>query len=112
MAEYLYWYKAYVTDVHDGDSITVDIDLGFKMTMNHTKLRLANIDAPEIRGSERPAGLISRDWLRDKILNKWVTLNTVKDRTGKYGRYLAYVYLDGENLNDTMLDEGLAEKYK
>ena len=109
--EYLYWYNAYVTKVYDGDTITVDIDLGFSTIVKGMKLRLADIDTPELRGDEREQGLISRDWLREKVLDKWISVKTVRDKTGKYGRYLAYIYLDDENLNETMLNEGLAEKY-
>jgi len=50
-------------------------------------------------------------WLEERILNKWVTIKTVRDTTGKYGRYLSYVYVDDVNLNEQMLIEGLAERY-
>jgi len=109
--EYLFWYKAYVTGVYDGDSITVDIDLGFGIIMKDKKIRLADIDTPELRGDEKDQGIISRDWLRNKILNKHITINTIKDTSGKYGRYLAFVYYDNVNLNEQMLNEGLAKKY-
>lgn len=109
--DYLYWYKAYVTKVYDGDTITVDIDLGFGITMKKQKLRLADINTPEIRGEEREQGIISRDWLSERILNKEITINTIRDTSGKYGRYLGYIYYNDENLNETMLNEGLAEKY-
>ena len=110
--EYLYWYKAYVTGVYDGDSITIDIDLGFGIIMKKQKIRLAEIDTPELRGDEREQGLISRDWLREKILEKNISINTIKDTTGKYGRYIGYIYLNGINLNEQMLNEGLAEDYE
>jgi micrococcal nuclease len=107
----LYWYNAYVTGVYDGDTITVNIDLGFNTVINGMKIRLADIDTPELRGDERERGLISRDWLREKVLNKWINVNTVKDSKGKYGRYIAHIYIDGENINETLLAEGLADKY-
>ncbi|MBC8147433.1 MAG: thermonuclease family protein [Bacteroidetes bacterium] len=106
-----YVYTAYVIDVYDGDSITVDIDLGFGIIMTSKKIRLYGIDAPEIRGDERERGLISKDWLSKKIEGEQIILKTYKDRTGKYGRYLADIYFNGENLNELMLKEGLAEKY-
>jgi len=109
--KFLYWYKAYVTNVYDGDSITVDIDLGFGIIMKNKKIRLAEIDAPEIRGKEKEQGIISKEWLKNKILNKNITINTTKDKTGKYGRYLAYIYINNENLNESMLNNGLAKKY-
>ena len=97
--------------MYDGDSITVDIDLGFGIIMTSKKIRLYGIDAPEIRGDERERGLISKDWLSKKIEGEQIILKTYKDRTGKYGRYLADIYFNGENLNELMLKEGLAEKY-
>ena len=111
--EYLYWYKALVTDVYDGDSITIDIDLGFGIIMKKQKIRLAGIDTPELRGDEREQGLISRDWLREKILDKNISINTVKDITGKYGRYLGYIYTDEYeiSLNEVMINEGLGNPY-
>ena len=108
----LYTYKALVIDVYDGDSITVELDLGFKIQFT-AKIRLANIDTPEIRGEERPDGLISKEWVENKILNKWVIIKTNKDKTGKYGRYLGEIWLEGEeiSINEQLINEGLAERY-
>lgn len=77
--------------------------------MNAEKVRLFRINTPEVRGKEREEGLISRDWLRDKILGKDVVLHTHKDKKGKYGRWIADVYLNDECLNDSLVAEGLAE---
>ena len=109
----LYCYKAFVTSVYDGDTCTADIDLGLGVFVKGEKLRFSRIDAPEIRGEEREAGLRSRDFLRDKIDGKQIIVQTVKDRKGKYGRYLAEVSLpdiNGNliNLNDMLVQEGLA----
>ena len=60
-------YRALVTRVYDGDTITADIDLGFGVLLTKQKLRLNSVKAPEIRGKNRAAGLISRDALREKI---------------------------------------------
>ena len=105
----LYHYKAWVTKVYDGDTITVDIDLGFHIWMKKEKIRLYRINTPEVRGAERPEGLKSRDWLREQILEKEVTLVTYRDRKGKYGRWLADVMLDGICINDELVKQGLAE---
>ena len=59
----LYTYNARCTSVYDGDSITVDIDLGFNHWMLNQKIRLFGINTPEVRGAERPSGLIARDRL-------------------------------------------------
>ena len=56
----MYTYLARVTKVYDGDTLTCDIDLGFNMWMRAQKIRLADIDAPELVGPCRPAGLAAR----------------------------------------------------
>lgn len=106
-----YVYRGEVTDVYDGDTITADIDLGLSVWKHGEKLRLHRIDAPEVRGKQRPAGLSSRNWLRQKILGKTVIIQTIKDQKGKYGRYLAEIWLDGKNINDLLVKSGHA-KYK
>jgi micrococcal nuclease len=106
-----YKYKAFVTGVYDGDTITVDIDYGMDIWRKDVKLRLAYIDTPEIRGAERPEGLRVRDYVRDLILDKYITIRTIKDSTGKYGRYLAEVLIGDMNLNDHLIENGMATKY-
>ena len=103
-----YRYRAHVLKIYDGDTITVRVDLGFH-THRIERLRLARIDAWEVRGEERPAGLVARDWLRSQILGRDVIVQTIKDKTGKYGRYIAEVFtLDCENLNDLIVSNGHA----
>ena len=117
MDDQLYNYKAKITDVYDGDSVTIDIDLGFKSWLLGQKLRLFGIDTPEIRGDERPEGLIAKDRLEELVLGKEVIITSYKDRTGKYGRWLATIYLKEEdgtwtNINQLLVDEGLVEIYE
>ena len=107
----MFEYRAFVRRVYDGDTITVDIDLGFDVLMKNQKIRLLGINAPEIRGENRQDGLVSRDFLREKISGKWVVLKTKKDKKGKYGRWLGEVFLEEKNINDLMLSEGMAKKY-
>ena len=107
----MYEYKAIIRSVYDADTITADIDLGFGIIYRGQKLRLMGIDAPEMRGSERPEGIISRDALRKRILHNEVIIKTHKDKKGKYGRWLATVILDGEDVNQWLLAEGLAKPY-
>ncbi len=108
----MYEYRAYVRKVYDADTITVDIELGFDIVVKNQKIRLLGIDAPEVRGKERERGLVSRDQLRGRISNKWIIIKTKQDKKGKYGRWLGTVYLDKENINNWLLEEGLAEEYK
>ena len=106
----MYEYKAIVISVYDADTITVNIDLGFGIWTFKQKVRLYGIDAPEMRGPERADGIESRDWLREKILDKKIVLKTKKDKTGKFGRWIGDVYLPGEeiSLNEQMVRNGLA----
>lgn len=106
---YLYW--ALCVGVYDGDSVTLDISLGLGVYMHNQKVRLLGIDTPELRGEERPLGLQARDRLRELILDKWLLVETVFDRTGKYGRLLGVLYKDGVDINKLLLDEGYASKY-
>lgn len=108
--DFRYQYKATVIDVYDGDTITAKVDLGF-LVSQEMKLRLYGIDTPELRGPERPEGLKVRDILREKILNKEVIIHSYKDKQGKYGRYLANIFLDGEDINQWLVDQGHAQPY-
>jgi len=107
----MYKYFAKITSVYDGDTVTAEVDLGFKVNFTE-KFRLLRINAPELRGLEREDGLISRDRLRELILDKEVIIHTFKDKRGKYGRYLAEILIkvDDEliNVNDWLVTEKLA----
>lgn len=118
--EELYTYKAEVIKAYDADTVTLRIDLGLD-TFREESVRLARIDAPEVRGEEREAGLISRDALREKIVSKEVLIRTYKDKTGKYGRFIVEIFLpytiitesSGEsgliNINDWLVENKYAE---
>ena len=107
----MYEYRAYVRKIYDGDTITVDIDLGFGVVLHNQKIRLLRINAPEIRGEQREKGLVSRDALRNRISNKWIRIKTERDKKGKYGRWLGELWLEEECINDWLVSEGLAEVY-
>jgi micrococcal nuclease len=108
----LYNYKARCKSVYDGDTVTLDIDLGFSTWKMHQKVRLLGINTPEIRGSERLSGLIARDRLRELIEGKDIILASHRDRAGKYGRWLGTIYMNDININQLLLDEGLATIYE
>ena len=104
-----YEYKALVTSVYDGDTITIDLDLGLKSWHIDKKCRLFGIDTPELRGHEKEAGKRARDALRKLILDKEVIVRTEKDKSGKYGRLIVTVYtLDGLNVNEWLVSNGYA----
>lgn len=106
----MYTYQAKVLSVYDGDTITIKIDLGFKITQE-MKIRLENVDAPELRGDQRELGLLARDYLRNLINKKDIIINTVKDEKGKYGRYLGTIMLGDLNVNQHLINKGLANRY-
>ncbi|WP_218841818.1 thermonuclease family protein [Winogradskyella ursingii] len=106
----MYQYKAKIIDVYDGDTVTAMVDLGF-LHFQQMKLRLYGIDTPELRGPERERGLEVRDILREMILDQDVIINSYKDKQGKYGRYLANIFLNGIDINEWLVDNGHAKPY-
>ena len=84
----MYTYRAKVISVYDGDTVTLEVDLGFNVKIKE-KFRLLGINAPEVRGKEKVEGKKSRDYLRAFLKGREVHVATMKDRKGKYGRYLA-----------------------
>lgn len=114
MKNSLYYYKANVTEVYNGDTIGIEIDLGLHTFLKDEKIRLNRINVPEMRGLEKPMGTKSRDFLREKVLGKEILIETIKDKKGKYGRYLGEIWLPNDeggfvNINDLLVTEGFAE---
>ena len=60
----MYEYKAQVVSVYDGETLTVDIDLGFEVWLRKQKIRLAGIDTPEINALEVMSLIDERGWSR------------------------------------------------
>ena len=113
---YEYFVKE-VTNVVDGDTIDVVIDLGFDILFQ-SRVRLAGIDTPESRTSdkaEKVLGLESKEYLKKAIkAAKTVVIKTEKmDSSEKYGRILGWVYLDGSgsSINNEMIEKGYAWGY-
>ena len=109
----LYHYQAKVISVHDGDTCTVDIDLGLTTWKHGEVVRLARVNAPELTGKSARTGARSRDHLRSLIEGRKILLATIRDRREKYGRYLGEVWVDVDgklvNVNDAMVTAGHAE---
>ncbi len=107
----MYTYNAHVVSIYDGDTITVDIDLGFDVILRKIKVRLYGINSPEVRGSTKTKGTVSRDALRARLLDKDIVLKTVQDKQEKFGRWLGIIELDGENINDWLVANKYATPY-
>ena len=106
-----------VLKVVDGDTIDVDIDLGFNISYTQ-RVRLAGIDTPESRtkdAKEKALGLEVKEKLKKSIdAAKDVVIKTeLPDSSEKYGRILGWVYLDGaaKSINEQLIDEGYAWSY-
>lgn len=106
-----------VTGVVDGDTIDVDIDLGFSVSFSQ-RVRLAGIDTPESRTTdkaEKVLGLEAKEYLKSKLKDaKVVVIKTEKpDSSEKYGRILGWLYVDGNtvSINDQMIEDGYAWGY-
>lgn len=118
LEDYLFYYKAYVLDVTDGDTIKVDWDLGRRTAAPKEIIRFSRIDAIELNAD---GGITAKWFVRERILNQTVILKTELDRDSltKYGgfnRFLAEVFYKTPegwiNLNDELLEAGLAGYYK
>jgi micrococcal nuclease len=101
-----------VIKVYDADSITLCSTFYEGQPVHRYRIRLNGIDAPEIKGKsaeEKKAAIYARDRLREKIFGKIVTVANCGEE--KWGRVLADIYLEGEHINQWLLNEGLAVPY-
>jgi micrococcal nuclease len=111
------YYVKKVTKVVDGDTIDVEIDLGFDISFS-SRVRLAGIDTPESRTTdktEKALGLEAKAYVKHAIDSaKTIVIKTEKmNSSEKYGRILGWVYLDEDtvSLNDKMINDGHAWGY-
>ena len=104
-----------VIKIVDGDTIDVMLDLGFDI-MYKSRVRLFGIDTPESRTSdktEKKYGLMSKKFLQDELKSaSKLSIKTYKgEETGKFGRILGDVFVDGKSVNMKMVKEGHAVQY-
>lgn len=106
-----------ITNVVDGDTVDVLIDLGFDILFA-SRVRLAGIDTPESRTSdkaEKALGLEAKDYLKKQLKDaKSIVIRTEKmDSSEKYGRILGWLYVNGESesINNKMINDGYAWGY-
>ena len=108
----MYEYNAVIVSVYDGDTLTANVDLGFKMCAKKIKLRLLGVDTPEIRTKdldEKANAIKARDRVKELCLDRDVVITTSKK--GKYGRWLASISIDGADLAGILISEGHALPY-
>jgi micrococcal nuclease len=115
-------YKCTVVRVVDGDTVDVDIDLGFGVWLRKERVRMFGIDTPESRTrdlEEKKYGLAAKYYLKDMLGGEGsVVLKTQKDSTGKYGRILGELWkvdknniMDEKSVNDYMIQNHHAAAY-
>tara|TARA_Y100000592_G_scaffold54118_1_gene85310 strand:- start:57 stop:440 length:384 start_codon:yes stop_codon:yes gene_type:complete len=101
--------------VVDGDTVDVDIDLGFGVWLRKQRIRMYGIDTPESRTSDAEEKIYGK--AASAFLTKWtnsndLTLKTFKDGKGKYGRILGELWYGGEhNINQLLVDNHHAVRY-
>jgi micrococcal nuclease len=111
----MYTYHATLVKVVDGDTVDLRIDLGFQVSLN-VRARLYGIDTPEIWGVKKESVEYQEGMKAKQFVEEWfsgketVVVETLKDKQGKYGRWIAKVLsLDSsECLNEVLVEQGLA----
>jgi micrococcal nuclease len=115
----MYEYRARVNKVVDGDTVDVDIELGFDIVLTGQRVRIMGIDTPESRTSdevEKVFGLAAKSRLKE-LLGPTAVLRTQvekdgDDAKGKFGRILGdFVAPDGRMVTEVMIEEGHCVPY-
>ena len=117
----MYEYRCKIDRVVDGDTVDVDIDLGFGIWLRKERVRLYGIDTPECRTrdlEEKKYGLAAKSFVQDLLpVGSMQTLRTKKDDKGKFGRILGeFVVYDTlvdalRTLNQIMIDRHYGVEY-
>ena len=120
----MYEYRARLVKVVDGDTVDVDIDLGFGIWMKDERVRIMGIDTPESRTRDKVEKLFGKaasarvkELLEEDIILKTQISRDGEDMKGKYGRilgdFMVERFEDGkqEMLTDVLVQEGHAVAY-
>lgn len=112
----MYEYRCKILRIVDGDTVDVDIDLGFGMWMHKERVRLIGIDTPESRTrdlTEKAFGLAAKQFVKDILpIGSQQIIRTQKDKTGKFGRILGdFLLEDNVLLSQHMIESNHAVSY-
>ena len=115
----MYEYKCKVLKVIDGDTVDVDIDLGFGVWLKKERVRIMGIDTPESRTRdkvEKKFGLASKAKLKELLKNGAILKTEVskkgEDMKGKFGRILGdFILEDDRRVTEVLIDQGHAVAY-
>jgi micrococcal nuclease len=115
----MYQYKCKIIKVLDGDTVDIDLDLGFKIILANQRVRMAGVDTPESRTSiaeEKIRGQLSKKKLAEKLpVGSWQIIETQKSDSNddKFGRILGvFILEDGTRVNDWLIQNNYAVPYK
>jgi micrococcal nuclease len=112
----MYEYKCTVVKIIDGDTVDVDIDLGFDVWLKKQRIRLYGVDTPESRTRdkvEKVFGLLAKDFVSDRLpIGSKQVLRTKKDDSrGKFGRILGEFVHKKSTINQLLVDTHNAVAY-
>jgi len=115
----MYQYKCKINKVLDGDTVDIDLDLGFNIVLANQRVRMAGVDTPESRTTnkeEKPRGLLSKKKLAEKLpVGSWQIIETQRsdNNDDKFGRILGiFILEDGTKVNDWLIKNNYAVPYK
>jgi micrococcal nuclease len=115
----VYQYKCKINKVLDGDTVDIDLDLGFNIVLANQRVRMAGVDTPESRTSnkeEKPRGLLSKKKLGEKLpVGSWQIIETQRsdNNDDKFGRILGvFILEDGTKVNDWLIKNNYAVAYR
>jgi micrococcal nuclease len=115
----MYQYKCKINKVLDGDTVDIDLDLGFNIVLANQRVRMAGVDTPESRTAnkeEKPRGLLSKKKLAEKLpVGSWQIIETQRsdNNDDKFGRILGvFILEDGTKVNDWLIKNNYAVPYK
>jgi endonuclease YncB( thermonuclease family) len=110
----MYEYNCKIVRVVDGDTVDVDIDLGFSHWIHNERIRLYGVDTPECRtrdDEEKAAGLLAKAFVEDALHVGGTYTLTTREK-GKFGRYLGVIFVsDKTSINAALVTEHLAVPY-
>jgi micrococcal nuclease len=111
----MYKYRCKVLRVVDGDTVDVDIDLGFGIWVHRERIRVMGIDTPESRTrdlTEKAFGLAAKEFVKSLMpIGSSQIIKTQKDKTGKFGRVLGDFIIEGKLLTEHMIENCHAVPY-
>jgi micrococcal nuclease len=115
----MYEYRCKVVKIIDGDTVDVDIDLGFGVWLKKERIRMFGIDTPESRTrdlEEKKYGKAAKEFITGMLDDEGgIVLKTRKDKEGKYGRILGELWrttdFADKSINDYMIEKHHAVAY-